>query len=231
MKLPNQGILIACEGIDGSGKSTLARALYAFFSNQNIPSLLTKEPGGTPLGSHVRSLVQNPDIKRCALAEFLLFAADRAEHFNTVILPALHKKTLVISDRMADSSLVYQGFGRGLDMTMLATINAWAMHHHKPSVTLYVRVPASCAFERRRARNETITAFEQEKTDFFNRLIEGFEQIYHNREDVICIDGTQSPEAVLAETITTLTHFFAKMVNHGNNAQCTATGTTLDRQP
>ena len=90
---PSQGILIACEGIDGSGKSTLARALHAFFSNQNIPSLLTKEPGGTPLGLQLRALVQNPAIKRCSKAEFLLFAADRAEHFNTVIVPALKNKS------------------------------------------------------------------------------------------------------------------------------------------
>jgi dTMP kinase len=228
MKLPSQGILIACEGIDGSGKSTLARALHAFFSNQNIPSLLTKEPGGTPLGSLLRALVQNPDIKRCSKAEFLLFAADRAEHFNTVIVPALNNKTLVISDRLADSSLVYQGFGRGLDIPTLATINAWAMNNRKPDVTLYVRISAQRAFERIRTRKETITAFEQEKTDFFNRLIEGFEEIYHNREDVLCIDGTQSQEAVLAQTIKQLTHFFEQRLTHGN-IQCTPTGATLDR--
>lgn len=208
MKLSNQGILIACEGIDGSGKTTLAHALHQFFSSKNIPVLLTKEPGGTAFGSHLRTLVQNAAIKRCPKAEYLLFAADRAEHFNTVILPALHTHKIVISDRLADSSLVYQGYGRGLDIPTLATINAWAMNNRKPDVTLYVRVSAPCAFERIKARKEHLTAFEQETTEFFNKLVSGFEELYKHRTDVLCIDGTQSKEDVVAQAVEKLTQFF-----------------------
>src|SRR5262245_6758669 len=107
------GILITLEGIDGSGKSSIARELHTFFSSQ-YQTVLTKEPGGTPLGQRLRDLLQYQDIPVVAKAQYLLFAADRAQHFAYVVVPSLEQKCLVISDRMADSSIVYQGHGHGL---------------------------------------------------------------------------------------------------------------------
>jgi dTMP kinase len=101
---------------------------------------------------------------------------------------------------MSDSSLAYQGYGRGVDIDMIQLINAWAMDGIQPDITVYVKVDFDTAFSRL-AQREVLTSFEQEKRDFFERIIGGFEAMYHNRADVIVVDGTQSPEAVVAKII------------------------------
>src|SRR5438067_1616217 len=113
--MKTQGMLITIEGIDGSGKSTLAKNLYQHLIANDVDALLTREPGATPLGKALRTILQEKNVAVCDQAEYLLFAADRAQHFKDTIIPALAKGTVVISDRMADSSLVYQGYGRGLN--------------------------------------------------------------------------------------------------------------------
>ncbi len=189
------GILIAVEGIDGSGKSTLCINLARMF-DPLVPIVLTKEPGGTVLGKQLRAIVQQP-IQRSSQTEFLLFAADRAQHFNEVVLPALEQKKLVVSDRMADSSLVYQGYGRGLDFEMIKQINSWAMHNRTPDITIYIRIPLEVALERITKRNQVLTAFEQEDKAFMQRLIDGFDKLYADRNDVIFLDGTNNAERLL----------------------------------
>lgn len=188
------GILIAVEGIDGSGKSTVCASIAQSLKAE-LPALLTKEPGGTELGMQLRAIVQQP-IPRCSKTEFLLFAADRAQHFEAVVLPALERNMIVISDRMADSSLVYQGYGRGLDATMITQINHWAMNNRLPDITLYIRIPLAVALSRIKKRNVELTAFEQENHLFLQKLIDGFDHLYTNRPDVIIIDGTQTQEIV-----------------------------------
>lgn len=200
----SRGILIAIEGIDGSGKSTLAKSIAQQFTLQNIPTILTKEPGGTTFGLRLREILQNADIPRSPKAEFLLYAADRAHHFHELITPALAQKKVIISDRMADSALVYQGYGRGLDRDMIALINQWAMDAIQPDLTIYVRVDVATAWQRILQRNETLTAFEQEKKDFFDRLLIGFDELYRNRSDVIFLDGTVTPNELLTLATTQL---------------------------
>lgn len=202
----DKSILIALEGIDGCGKTTLAHALYDYFKKQ-VPTLLTKEPGGSQLGKQIRTILQEKSVPVSAIAEYLLFAADRAQHMIEVIEPALEKKTLIISDRMADSSLAYQGYGRGLDLMMIHSINQWAMKGISPHLIFYVRIDAQTAFERIRARNEALTAFEQEKIDFFERVINGFETIFSKRQNVIILDGKQSPQVLAQQTIDKLISF------------------------
>lgn len=199
-KLKN-GILIAIEGIDGSGKSSLAKNLFNEFLAQHYPVMLTKEPGGTPLGLQLRTIVQEKKVAVCAKAEFMLFATDRAQHFVQVIIPALNEGKIIISDRMADSSLVYQGYGRGLDMNAINTVNNFVMNGIKPHITIYVKVSTHVANERIMKRNLALTSFEKEKEDFVAKLAYGFDQLYKNREDVIIVDGNQTQEQVLQEAI------------------------------
>ena len=113
-----KGTLITFEGIDGSGKSSAARALYDHLKDE-LPVVLTREPGGTELGRVLRTLLQNRTFDLDAKAEYLLFAADRAQHMKEIVLPALAQNKIVISDRMADSSYAYQGSGRGVDPDMI----------------------------------------------------------------------------------------------------------------
>ena len=204
------GLLIAIEGIDGSGKSTLARNLHTALLGQGLPCMLTKQPGGTPLGTHIRQLLQYRESPITPTAEYLLFAADRAQHMKDVVMPALNQNQLVISDRMGDSSLVYQGYGRGIDINMIQCINRWAMHDRLPDVTVYVRLDPTQARERIIARNMAQTAFEKEPDTFVEKLINGFEALYNGKDNVITIDATLPPHELTQKTITALRPWIAQ---------------------
>lgn len=192
-------MLITLEGIDGSGKTAAAGALYAHLA-KNYHVILTKEPGGTDLGKHLRSLLQQRNCPVSSHAELLLFAADRAQHFHERVLPALQSGTIVISDRMADSSRAYQGFGRGLDDAWIDRLSRWAMQDRMPDVTVYLKLPYEIARQRLQKRNEEVTAFEQERAAFFERVIAGFDELFTNRPLGIIVDATQ-PEDVVHHTI------------------------------
>ena len=189
------GTLITLEGIDGSGKSSAAQALYEDLKN-DYPVVLTREPGATHLGHMLREILQNRTFSIHPKAEFLLFASDRVQHFQEIVLPALSQGKIVISDRMADSSFAYQGYGRGVDPSMIQTINAWAMESRIPDATVYIEIPYAQAQSRLDQRNEQATVFEQERTEFFERVVQGFEEAFKNRSGILRIDGSLSPYQV-----------------------------------
>jgi dTMP kinase len=194
-----RGILLVAEGIDGSGKSTLVKNLAAALAQKNLPLVVTHEPGATALGKTLRALLQERTAPIGSKAEYLLFAANRAQHFDELVIPHLNNNELVLSDRMADSSLVYQGYGRGLEMNMLKSINAWTMNSVAPDLILYVKVDLATAMSRINKRNEALTAFEKEKETFTQKLIAGFDELFANRADAITLDGTQTPEQLTAD--------------------------------
>lgn len=187
------GLLFSVEGIDGSGKTTFLKHLSDLLHHD---VLQTREPGGSELGQLIRSILQNRPCDRTAKAEFLLFASDRAQHFEEKIIPALKKGTIVISDRMADSSLVYQGFLQGLDIEMLKTINAWCMNNIQPAGTFYLKIDAQTALERMEKRPEAFTEFEKEIISKKETLIEGFDYIFKNRDTVYTLDATQPAKEI-----------------------------------
>ncbi len=199
--LPN-GLLISLEGVDGSGKSTLARSLYEELCERGYACVLTKEPGGTPLGELIRPVVLNRTCRIDAKAEYLLFAAGRAQHFDELIVPALTDGKIVISDRMADSSLVYQGYSKGLDLPTLQTINNWAMSGHQPSLTFYLKLPLNKAMERILKRNNGLTDFE--RTDLLDKNIAGFEEVFKNKRHVVTLDATETPQTLLEQALVTV---------------------------
>ena len=183
------GMLISIEGIDGSGKSTLVRHLAKQLQKYGCSVVTTKEPGGSSLGKLLREILQHQPVALMSRAEYLLFAADRAQHMDEVIKPALKAGAVVISDRMADSSLAYQGYGRGEDLAMINTINAWAMQESNPDPTFYMKIEQEEAIARLKKRTK-LTAFEKEQTGFVKRLITGFDEIFRDRDNVIILDGT-----------------------------------------
>lgn len=212
MKQLKRGLFIAIEGIDGSGKSTLAKNLYNYLHNSGYETVLTKEPGGTALGLQLRSILQTKNTPVSIKAEFLLFAADRAQHFTDVIIPALNAKKIVISDRLNDSSIAYQGYGRGLDIDNLKQINSWAMSNIKPDLTIFVQVDTNTAFERIKARKEELTDFEKER-NFMTRVALGFEEIYKNRKNVIILDGNKNQKEILAEAIKSVENYLLSVTD------------------
>jgi dTMP kinase len=193
-----KGILIAIEGIDGSGKSTLAHNLSTHLREQGFDTTLTKEPGSSELGKEIRKLIQTQNIPLTPKAEYLLFAADRAQHFAELIIPSLEQKKLIISDRMSDSSLTYQGYGNGLDLEMINIINSWTMSTIIPDITIFVRVPVEVALERAKKRG-SLSAYEK-RENFLHKVADGFEKIYKNRKDVIIVNGIESQENLTTQT-------------------------------
>jgi len=198
-KLSYPGFFISFEGGEGAGKSTQIRHLVAFFKKNNLPVELTLEPGGTPIGKKVRELLLDP--KNTALthrAELLLYLADRAQHVEEFILPALKAGKIVITDRYADSSNVYQGICRklGLDETM--KLNNFATQNLYPDLAIILDLPVKMGFDRMRQR--VLDRMEREKASFHQQVRKGFlhlSQKYPKRIQVV--NAAQSEDQVQAE--------------------------------
>jgi dTMP kinase len=208
----SSGILITLEGIDGSGKTSAAQALYHHLKELHSV-VLTREPGGTQLGSVLRTLLQERTFKLDPKAEYLLFAADRAQHIQEIVLPALAKGQIVLSDRMADSSYAYQGYGRGVTPSMIHQVNRWAMHEREPDLTLYIMISYEEARRRLGVRNEQTTVFEKEQDSFFERVAKGFEAAFALRSAdnlIIRIDGHHDEKRVHREIIEAVELYLAQ---------------------
>jgi dTMP kinase len=193
-----KSLLVALEGIDGSGKTSVSHALAQALKDLDLPVMLTKEPGGTPFGLAMRSLLHDRPYRLSAETEFLLFAADRAQHMRDVIKPALEQNSIIISDRMADSSLAYQGYGRGISLEHIQQVNQWVMADVKPNLVFYLKIDYKTALNRMATRT-SLTPFEKEQAAFFLRVINGFDTIFKNRPDVIELDATASVEQLVLQ--------------------------------
>lgn len=196
-KMVTAGKLVVFEGIDGAGKSTLAARVASLLQEDSCQVLLTREPGGTPGGTAIRGLISEGCYRDVPEAEYLLFAADRALHISQVILPALQRGTIVLSDRMIDSSYAYQVCGRGVDASVVATVNQWTMKGIVPDVTVYLAIDYATAQQRlnRGSRPGDLAHYDQERADFFRRVTRGYESLYANRSDVIKLDATHKVES------------------------------------
>lgn len=195
-----KGLLITLEGIDGCGKTLLSHNLSKELTNKKIDHILTKQPGGTVLGEKLRTILHQEKFVT-DMAEYLLFAADRAQHITQIIKPALDENKIIISDRMADSSLAYQGYGRGLNIEKIKDINKWAMQGIKPDLTIYIEIDIKTAQERIFKRKEELTSFEKETIDFWNKVIMGYEKIFKNNKNIIRLDGRQTPENLTIQAL------------------------------
>lgn len=184
------GLLIAFEGSEGSGKSTQAALLAA-----HLDALLTREPGGTPLGASWRSALLDPSVSGVDVrAEALLMAADRAQHVAQVIRPALDAGRHVVTDRYAASSLAYQGYGRGLPLDEVRGLSEWATGGLWPDLTVLIDVPYEVSVAR---LGSALDRFEQEGEAFLSRVREGFLSLAEaDPSGWAVIDGTTSPESV-----------------------------------
>jgi dTMP kinase len=182
---------ITFEGIEGAGKTTLSRWLADWLSAQNIPTRLTCEPGGSELGNALRQLLlHNPTDP---LTELFLFLADRSHHVRTVILPALTQGIWVISDRYTDSTLAYQGYGRGLDIETLRHLNALATDHLNPDLTFLIDMPVEQAL----ARTTQPNRFEQEALAFHQRVRDGYLQLAESEPHrFVILNGNQPLESL-----------------------------------
>ena len=193
-------LFITFEGGEGSGKSVQARALYRKLSKLKVPALLTHEPGGTPFGRRIGRWLkwaQNTDIS--PLTELMLFNASRAQLVAEVIQPALASGKVVISDRFDDSTTVYQGYGRGLDLAMVKSVKRAATQGLTPALTVLLDAPVETCFARK--GGDKRDRFEQEAMVFHNRVRDGYLKLAKGEpRRWLVVDASQS-RAKIAEII------------------------------
>jgi dTMP kinase len=193
------GRFITLEGLEGAGKSSRAVELKAFLEHNGKPVLLTREPGGTPLGERLRELLLAPaDTPMAPLTELLLMFAARSEHVTRVILPALEAGTWVVCDRYVDASYAYQGGGRCLGSAPVAALEALLPGRAQPDLTLLLDLPVETGLARAGKRG-TADRFEQETIEFHQRVRAAYLDRARAAAQRYCvIDAAASPDAVQA---------------------------------
>jgi dTMP kinase len=190
-----QGLFITVEGIDGSGKTTVANAVAERLRQEGFAVVVTAEPGGTPLGERLRQLLLR-EKPLSAWAEAFLFLAARAEHVAQVIRPALREGTIVLCDRFADSTIAYQGFGRGLPVDELRRLNEVATGGLHPHLTILLDVSPEIGLQ----RVQRPTVFEGRDLAFHHRVRQGFLWLAAQEPHRIkIVDASQPLEAVIEQ--------------------------------
>jgi dTMP kinase len=189
---------VTLEGMEGSGKSTQAARIAAALGPDTV---LTREPGGTPVGREIRSLLLDPRWSVVDEAEVLLYFADRAQHVSEVVRPALAEGRSVVSDRYVDTSLAYQGYGRGLPLDALAHVASLATRGLRPDLTLFFEVPIDVGLARIGARGPR-DRIEAASRAFHERARAGYDVLMRQEPDRwVVVDGLGTPEEVGARAL------------------------------
>ncbi|MFO7709260.1 MAG: dTMP kinase [Desulfobacterales bacterium] len=200
-------MLITLEGGEGAGKTTQILHLAEWFQRRGTSCILTREPGGTPLGKSIRALLLNPENHGMAPeTELMLYMADRAEHVHKVISPALTAGRTVLCDRFFDATLVYQGFARGLPAERLVQLHELVLGGLRPKLTLLLDLPPEVGLARARgqlakgARASAESRFEREALEFHRRVREGYLSLARQQPDRFrIVDAARDEERVRTE--------------------------------
>jgi dTMP kinase len=196
------GRLITIEGLDGAGKTTLAASLLDVLCERGMRVELLREPGGVGLSERLREVVKDPALAVSPRAEALVYAAARAQLVEERLRPLLDGGTWVLLDRFVDSSLAYQGGGRGLGIEAVAELNRFGTGGLVADRTLYLRLDPLVGRERQGVRGEDADRLEREGEDFFAAIALSYEDLAALEPDRIrAIDAAQAPEVVLADAI------------------------------
>ena len=195
-----RGLFITLEGGEGAGKSTQTAALSERLEATGVRVVRTREPGGTPLGERLRDIAldrsSGGEIALDCLTETLLFVAARAELVASVIAPALEASAIVVCDRFSDSTLAYQGFGRGVDLETIERLNADAARGLRPDVTVLLDLPVKEGLSRTGAAGQA-DRFGREEAAFHERVREGYRTLAGREpERWLVVDASQPPDAV-----------------------------------
>lgn len=211
-------MFITFEGIEGSGKSTALLLLAQELERRGFDVLRTREPGGCGLGRAIRPILLDARTRSLNMrAELYLFLADRAQHVAEVVRPALEAGQIVLCDRYTDSTLAYQGYGRGLDPEKLRRINEMATGGLAPDLTLLMDLPVGLGLERAGLRNQrqgTVLSegrFDAESMDFHERVRQGYLALAEEEpQRIACINAEQRPEDVLLQALSAVEDYLGR---------------------
>lgn len=185
-----KGLFITTEGTDGSGKTTQIRLMEEYLMEKGYDTIVTREPGGTSIGEKIRSIIlDTQNIEMAGITEMFLYASARAQLVFETIKPAVLQGKIVICDRFVDSSYVYQGFGRGIDLKTVEEVNAVALNGMEPDITFFFDISPEIALERRIASTGA-DRIEKEAIDFHRRVYNGYKnlaKIYPDR--IVTVDS------------------------------------------
>ena len=193
------GLFITFEGPDGSGKTTIAALVAEALKNKGIDVVLTREPGGIEIAEQIRKIILDP--KNTAMderTEALLYAAARRQHLIEKVLPALKENKIVICDRFVDSSLVYQGVGRGIGIDKVYEMNLFAIEGIMPDFTIFFDIDPKLGLERTKKDDKrTLDRLDLEDITFHQKVYDGYMEVAERfKERIICIDASKSIEEV-----------------------------------
>ncbi len=203
------GKFITLEGPDGSGKSTFIRLISEYMESKGISFIVTREPGGTPIGEKIRDIIlDNENINMGSETEALLYAAGRSQHIHEKIIPALKEGKIVISDRFLLSSLAYQGVGRGLGIENVKMINDFGLRGIQPDLILFFHIDPEITLERKTTQGGD--RLEKEGNDFHRKVYEGYRELIEKYPENICrIDARKSVEEVFQQGLSEIKKILA----------------------
>jgi dTMP kinase len=202
-------VLITVEGVEGSGKSTQCARLEQHLSGRGLQVVRTSEPDGTPLGLRVRALFEADGPTPTPLTQTFLFMAARQEHVTRVIAPALARGAVVISDRYADATVAYQGYGQGMDVQTIRELNMLATGGVLPDLTLVLDLDPAAGM--RRIHGRALDAFEKMDTAFHRRVREGYLEIARaDKNRVVVLDADRDADALHADVVRAVDELLAR---------------------
>lgn len=206
-----RGFFIVFEGVEGAGKSVQAGLLASHLREQGHPVLVTREPGGTRIGEQIRAITHNQkNVDLDARAEAYLMAASRSQHVTEIIEPALEEGKVVVCDRFVDSSIAYQGYGRGLGADTIRDLNHLAVNGAVPDLTILLNVPVEVGLARREGSVKKDRMDLQQK-DFYQRVHQGYLELAKSAPaQYVVIDATAPLEAVASKVWEAVKKFLGK---------------------
>lgn len=208
-----KGKLISFEGIEGTGKTTQARLIYQFLISKGYDVVLTEEPGGTKIGSKIRGILLSPDHQgMTSTTELLLYFADRAQHLNELIIPSTERGAIVLTDRFTDSTYAYQGYGRGINLNLIDSIDLIATEKLRPDITILLDLDVETGLKRNRGINKT-DRLELEDIEFHKRVRKGYLELAQKETQRIkVVDASLSIIKVQNIIVNIITEFFGKNI-------------------
>ena len=217
--MPYPGKLITLEGLDGCGKSTQLELQARRLRSSGLRVTTTREPGGTPVGQQIRDLVLHSTAQLTPEAELALLFAARAQHIEQVLLPALQAGEIVLCDRFTDSSFAYQGYGRGISLEQIRTLEELFCRGVRPDLTLLLDLDPATGLGRARSRNRSgqlaTSRFEEEELAFFRRVREGYHQIARREPERVQLLDASASIAVVEQCVRQRVDEFLERVRLG----------------